>query len=510
MTKTSRRQFLQGAAGFTLSLPFLESLAGEPPYALHSRFVCMTTVHGAVWGSNLFPDDATATETLDMYPGHTAHHGPLSLDIAGGMAELSPMLRADSSLLTSSLADKMMVLRGFDVPWRLGHHSGGELGNYAAHFDGIDDNSPVQQLVPTIDQVMAYSPSVYPDLGSIRQRSMHIGTGTHRSWGYANPGDPNSVLQPTPLSQSASALFNQIFVPPEEEENTRPLIVDRVIDHYRHVRDGAFGDATRLSSRDRQRLDDHMDRLRDLETRLSAVADCSSVQPLGGDTNGLDVNGYSTNVSDMITYYQLYNDVVAAAFICGTSRIAVINSYETWSTQYSGLCCDWHQEVAHRAHEPDGNRQQLQLEAKRTFFQNVFLDLCHKLDVDEANGMTYLDNSFVFWTDESGPTTHDGISIPIISAGSGAGYFDTGRYVDYRNRNNTSKSHDYSPEHQAIRTGIPYHRFLANAMMAMNMQPAEFERPGEHGYGVNFIEDTAAWPQPLMDDASLPLPIVTS
>ena len=515
--RPSRRQFLQGAAGFTLALPLLESLvdrranAGLPPYAANPRFVAMTTQHGGVWGANMWPDDTMLNGNLNLYAGHQGRHGALVPSTNGSVASLSPVLSADASLLTASLAAKMNLLRGLDVPHYLGHNTGGELGNFAAEGDFVDPDGLVQQHRPTVDQVMAYTPTFYPDMDNIRLRSMHIGTHSHHSWGYQNPDNPvEGQCVHQPLSQSAMALFNQIFVPDEVEDDPRPLVVDRAIEHYRRLRQGAFGDASRLSSADAQRLDDHMDRLYDLQTRLNAVASCGDVLPPASDTDGLQVGGYSNDVADMITYYQLYNDVIVAAFICGTSRIAVINSGETWSTQMPGLCCDWHQLVAHEAHNPDGAAQQIVVDAKRTFFQNVFVDLVRKLDVDETEGVTYLDNSLVWWTQESGATTHDPISMPVVTAGSAAGVLQTGNYVDYRNRNNTAKAHDYSPEHQALRPGLPYQRWLGNLLNSMNVPSSEFERPGEHGYGDNVISDPDAMPQQYMDDASLPLPIIHS
>lgn len=514
LRRPSRRQFLQGAAGFTLALPLLESLLGDaeaglPPYATHPRFVAMTTQHGGVWGANMWPSDAMLSGQTQLYPGHVGRYGTLDPQIDGSVASLSPVLSGSSSLLTPQIASKMNLLRGLDVPFYLGHNTGGELGNFAGHFD-VPPESPMTMHRPTIDQVMAYSPSFYPDLTTIRLRSMHIGTHSHHSWSYQNPDNPvEGQCVPVPQSQSAMTLFHQIFVEEEDPtDNPRPLVVDRVLEHYQRLRSGAFGDASRLSSADAQRLDDHMDRLYDLQTRLNAVASCGDVMPPGGDTNGLNVGGYSGDVADMIAYYQLYNDVIVAAFICGTSRIAVINSGETWSTQHPGLCCDWHQIVAHECHNPDGQAQQIVVDAKRTFFQEVFLDLVTKLDVEEANGITYLDNSLVWWTQESGSTTHNSFSMPVVTAGSAAGVFNTGNYVDYRNRNNTTPAHDYSPEHAALRPGLPYQRWLGNVLEAVGVPASEWERPGEHGYGDPYVENASAMPAQYMNDASQPLPLI--
>jgi hypothetical protein len=513
MTLQYRRHFLRGAAGFTVALPLFESLqarparAGDPPFAQHARFVCMTTQHGGVWGSNMFPADGIASTTQTLYPGHEMHHGALAASSSGGSSALSEVLRAPSTLLTSALVAKMNVIRGLDIPFYISHHTGGDLGNYARNDTEYDGNQ--MEYRPTIDQVMAYSSSFYPDVTSIKARSMHIGTHDNHCWGYANPTQQTGEIQPMPLSQSAQALFNQIFVPDEGPE-PRPLVVDRVVESYRRLREGAYGDAARLGVRDKQRLDDHMDRLRDLELRLNAVADCSDVPPLEGDTQGLDIGGYSTDLADIRSYYEMYNSVIAAAFMCGTSRIAVVNSGEAWSPDISGLCCDWHQQVAHMSAQPDGVAQQLLVDAKQRFFESVFLDLAGKLDVEETSGITFLDNSLMFWTQESGSTTHDPISLPVITAGSAAGVLTTGRYIDYRNRTSMAVADTYLPEYSLRRPGLPYNRWLANVLMAMGLSPSEFERPGEHGYGLPFVDNPDAWSPQLMADASEPLPVLVA
>jgi hypothetical protein len=469
----------------------------------------MTTQHGGVLGSNMFPGDAVASASQQLYPGHDMHHGALNLSLANGNASLSPVLTASSSLFTAQLASKMNVLRGIDVPFYLGHHTGGDLGNYAQN--GQEDGSKTNYR-PTIDQVMAYSSSYYPDLSSIRARSMHIGTHPNHCWGYSNPTQQSGSIDAIPLSASSMALFNQIFVPEETGgPEPRPLVVDRVLESYSRLRSGAFGDASRLGAKDRQRLDEHMDRLRDLETRLNAVASCGDVPVPTNDTTGLDVGGYSENVADMRTFYQLYNDVIVAAFMCGTSRIAIINSGETWSPDWGGLCCDWHDFIAHQAADPNNvdNAQSVLMEAKRTFFENVFLDLVSKLDVEEANGVTYLDNSFVYWTQEAGSTVHDPISLPIVAAGSAAGVFETGQYIDYRNRNSLAVAVDYLPEYGLLRPGITHSRFLATVLQASGLPPEEFERPGERGYGLPLVDNAEAWPQAILDDASEMLPVLT-
>jgi hypothetical protein len=307
---------LRGAAGFGLALPFLPSLfprqasGQEPTIARLPRFLAMTTEHGGLRESAMYPADSVLTQSQDLYPGLTIRHGNLSRTDQGGTARLSDVLSGPSDRLTSTLASKMNVLRGLDIPFYIAHHTGGHLGNYARNDGNGSDGKEIQQFhMPTIDQLMAWSPTFYSDLSSIRLRSIITGTRNRLSWGWSSPSTASGTIQEVPMERNARSLFQQVFVPNDEpQEEPRPLIVDRVVDHYRSLRQSN----RRLSSSDRQRLDDHMDRLAELQRRVEARpvpgAACNSVVDPGSG-------------GDPVRELQALCDVVAAAFLCGTSRV---------------------------------------------------------------------------------------------------------------------------------------------------------------------------------------------
>lgn len=521
--RLKRRHFLAGAGGFTLAIPFLSSLepkkasAGNPPYASNPRFVCMETPHGGVWNENMWPDEAAAAQSRAVYPNHDMHWGALAPTTSNGVTTLSPCLSAPSDLLGASILSKMNVLRGLDYSFYLGHHRGGALGDVGNN----DDEVKRFDRIPTIDQLMAWSPSFYPDIDAIKLRSMHISRGySGLSSNYENPIDREGEVVSIPSVESAQLLFEQIFVaPPDSEEDPRPLVVDKVFEHYRRVRVGTFGDAARLSSKDKILLDAHMERLYELERKLKVQANCGDVEAPVEDGH---VNDPVGSIQDAANWFQTYNDVVVAAFVCGTSRIAIYGSSdEHWNE--AGGWSDWHQEIAHVGgggvpNDPGAaaNRpawQQILMGTQREFFRNVFLDLCNKLDaVEETEGVTYLDNTLVMWTMESGNRTHDNVSTPVITAGSAAGYFNTGNYYDFRNRQNTLFGSSAEPVSDSYRPGILYNQWLANILMSMNLAPAEFERDGKRGYGDYEVFDLwsgndpyALWPDALRDGASDPI-----
>jgi len=479
-----RRQILRGAGGVTVGLPFLPSLASrafaaDPVPARRPRFVAFTTEHGGIDGPNMFPDPALLTEKTEVFSGHTIASGALKARAEGTDAVLSPVLRGPATALTDRLVGKMNVLRGLDIPFYIAHHTGGHLGNYARN-DGNGGDGKVAQAspFPTIDQVMAWSPAFYADLSSIKERSIATGTRGGLCWNWSNPSARTGTIQEVRPESSSLALFNRIFVPPPTPGlDPRKPIADRVLANYRSLRDGN----RRLSAADRQRLDDHLDRLAELQRRVSVVrpASCAGVAKPTEDSNRLPATLEA--VARSRRRFQLYNDVVAAAFMCGTSRIAVIGVGDTFSS-FSG---DWHQDIAHK-HLLPGPQQTL-TEALRQTFQASVLDLAVKLDVEEAGGFTYLDNTLVQWTQESGQHTHDSPSIPVVTFGAAAGKLKTGLYVDYRKQTMPGRIVQYGSWYEYA--GLTYNRWLATALQAMGLGRAEFERTGVPGYGNPFVSD---------------------
>ncbi len=514
-----RRQFLVGAGGFTLALPFLGSLvterakAGVAPYAANPRFVCFATQHGGIWASNMFPSDATLTESGSVFADHAYRSGALTLTASGGRNVISPVMSAAPDVLTAELASKLMVLRGLDITFYINHHTGGFLGNYARNDS---EGSLGLEYLPTIDQVMAWSPTFYPDIGAIRERSIHVGNGM--SWGYSNPSTQSGSVQAVPGSTSSADLFNRVFLgnePDPDPENPRTLVVDRVYEHYDAVRNGAFGDGARLSAEDKRRLDDHMDRLAELERRLASgglagamcTADLTPARTVGDGHPGVT---YETrNVGATLEYYQTYNDVIAAAFMCGSSRIATVYIGQHVSADPRS----WHDQIAHRGTLSSANPgeelpQKTLADAQQRVFEQIFLDLARKLDYEEANGVTYLDNSLLMYTQESGSVTHDADSMPVVTAGSAAGYFRTGRYYDYRNLDNATLA-NASPAHVGARhPGVTYNQWLANVLASMNVPASQYARSGMAGYGLDYRGNpgAAAWPDRIYDIAGDPLP----
>ncbi|MBK6921353.1 MAG: DUF1552 domain-containing protein [Deltaproteobacteria bacterium] len=499
---STRRMFLRGTGGALLAIPLLESLLPRGARAgtagVPRRFAAFSTGHGGIRGANMFPDGATLTSS-QQYAGHTIRRGALTLSVDGGVARLSPVLSASSSVLTAALAGKLNVLRGLDAGFYVAHTRGIHLGNLAGHDESL---APVSERRPTIDQVLAYSDKFYPQVPAVR--SINLGPEYSISVGRENPFDPASPLQDIPTMRRSLDLFGQIYMAPDPDHVQRPPVVDRVLADYKRVRDGA-----RISAQDRTRLDAHIARLDDFQAKLAAVQSCEDVQPPTQEAEGV-INGapnWGTDPSAQALYWQLFNEVVAIAFSCDTCRIATFAADAL--RDYSGP--DYHQDVAHRADrdaptEPPEDplsqvwAQDLVRDGHQRFFEQVYLDFVAKLDaIDDGTGGTLLDSSLVAWTQESGIYTHDAIDWGVVLAGGAAGNIATGSFCDYRNTAVSGNQYgqaypgpypmypnDTTPEYSWFGLMLP--QYYGTLLQAMGLSPEDYEETSYGGYGPMHVD----------------------
>lgn len=482
----TRRQVLVGLGGMTLALPVLPSLltksayGADPVFTTRPRLFWVCTDHGGCFESSFFPSESTFTETEALFSDHTIRHGALQAIEDGDQRAVSAVLRGPRDRFTESLVSKMNVLWGLDVPFYIAHSTGIHLGNYARNDGNGADGVAVQSDPrPTIDQILAWSDTFYPDLSGIRERSM-VMSELRVSWGYSDPLAQKGTIEQVRGVMSSRELFKKIFVPPEADVPSRPPIVDAVLESYKRLRNGN----RRLSAADKQRLDDHMARLAELERKLNTTVSCGDVPTPTEDARDYF---FVRDPAAAAKFCQLYNDVVATAFICGTSRIGVLGFGST--EFFSPFKGDWHEGVAHQWQ----SQQDVIVPSYQLFFEQAFLDLAAKLDVEETPGTTYLDNSLLVWTQESGMETHSSASVPVVTFGSAGGFFKTGRAFDYRRRNHPDSEHNPRADGRQY-LGLLYNQWLATVLRAMGLSPEEFERWGHPGYGVPFVSSEGSPP----------------
>jgi hypothetical protein len=452
--------------------------------------------------------------TTQQYAGREIHAFPLIRTVSGTNASVSPVLTAPESRLTPGLVNKMFLLRGLDIPFYIGHHTGGHLGNFAQNdANGTDgQRAQTQAQRTTIDQLLGWSSSFYSDLSQVRERVLVLSDRTSYAW--QNPSSRSGAIQEVgTVPDRLDTLFNRLF-PSTGGPQTRAPVVDKVLANYQRVRGNP-----RLSRADRDRLDDHVQRLSELQRRLTTVTSCvrpsAPAAPHGTVAEGAVVwnSPYANNPTMQTAWYRARNELVAVALSCGLSRIAV-GLFDPHLGVWSG---DWHQEVAHQAGRVDGERQAILWQSYNTFFKDIFLDMVTRLDaIDAGQGKTLLDQSMVVWTQEAGPETHNFKDQTIVGFGGANGRLRTGQLVDYRNQRLSFERVTTGPI--VVRPGLLWHQWLGTVLQTFGIPKSEWELPATNGgypdYNFQNVEWAAinaasAYPQAVWSAAGERLPMIS-
>ncbi|HEX7671875.1 MAG TPA: hypothetical protein VF395_19910, partial [Polyangiaceae bacterium] len=204
----SRRLFLRGAAGAVLALPFLESLlpreAAAQAVTAPKRLIVLKsfstqlikewypafTGNGYALKNSKYTDskgDGTTLLTQKLVSGLPYTWAKLTdfktgTGISGILGpKLNPFL------------DKLTLIRGLDFLPAVNHNYGGLLGNFSSCTNATPCTADQLPDVPTIDQILAYSPKFYPGLPG--QRSLHLSQGVVDSMSYSDNGQAGGAVE---------------------------------------------------------------------------------------------------------------------------------------------------------------------------------------------------------------------------------------------------------------------------------------------------------------------------
>lgn len=510
----SRRLFLRGVGGAALALPFLPSLAlksaGAQTAKAPKRFIVFKSFSTQLikqWYP-AFTGNGYALKN-SKYSGSKADGTTLlTQKLAGGPYTWAPLsdLKTDkgiSRILGPKLnpfLDKLTLIRGLDFLPSVNHNYGGLLGNFASCTKATPCDADALPAVPTIDQVLAHSPKFYESTPGLR--SLHVSQGVTDAMSYSDGGKPGGAVEQLKTRTNPRDAFNDLFAGVTDGGDAAPagpnpdaLLVDQVIEQYR-----ALKSSSRLSREDRDKLEQHIGLLAEVEAKLTTTPKLSCVKP--AEPGSLQ-NNSGTDPADIVKKWDLFLDLIVAAIACDRTRIVTVgvhkalgpgpdpddtklaghyHSEDASGGTWHGLAHDWSNENARRMLAGINN----------WIAEELFAKLLTKLDVAENDESTLLDNSLVYWGNELG-FNHIAHSVPCLLAGSAGGFVKTGRYLDYIDWDGKAY---FSQEDGNVIKGIPHNRFLVTALQAMGLSPADYERDGKPGYGSTSTNgrDPGAWP----------------
>jgi hypothetical protein len=504
---------LRAASGLTLGLPFLESLlpSGVLAQGMTSpkRLVAIQTYSGQV-ATSWYPTAVPAGYRLrnTVFAGNTRKSDGttyLHNRIApGSKYSIAPLADFSSPTGISKVLgptlnpylSKMNLVRGLDFMVGAGHNSGGYFGNYAASSQAAAYTLP---KMPTVDRVLAYSSKFYPRAPVVR--ALDLGTGMPSGFSFTNYGVANGPIEQVRFDLNPRDAWNRAFGafmgPATPRANPNVSLMNSIYADYTRLKSNR-----RLSAADKQLLDRHLTFLGELERKISVAPMVACSVPTAPRSIA---NGYPWEQVASITDFQdsirLMAEVAVAALRCDVTRIvtfdvqkALTDASGTLRPSFhnsAGVAGDWHS----FAHDLEGNpTAKSNFEAiSRWVGREVFGRFVQLLDVEEAGGKTFLDNSLVVWGNELG-YNHYNTDVMTLMAGSAGGALRTGNYVDYIDWDQSYANP--INEWGVLIPGIPHNRLLVTILRAMGLSPADYESGGRVGYGLQqYVETPYNWPR---------------
>jgi hypothetical protein len=239
-------------------------------------------------------------------------------------------------------------------------------------------------------------------------------------------------LQGRPIQgeQDPSRAFDRVFTDGVVSVGTDPALAERLRSERRSILDIVGGDLMslqgRMSGQDRIKMDQHLEALRAAEQRLSPGNMTAGTIMLPTKAQFPSIDFLANDNFPQIA--KLHMDLLVASLAADRSRIISLQfSQGNGDIRYRWAGVeDEHHALTHKAENDP------RLDRIHEWYYQQFAYLLGKMnEISEGNG-TLLDNSVVCIANEliSG-YTHSSDPWPIIMAGSGGGYFKTGRFLAY-------------------------------------------------------------------------------
>ena len=413
----SRRHFLRGL-GACIALPLFESLRPVTAFAAASAGKLATTATGAPLRAAFFcfPNGAIPDAWWPRGEGKDF--------------EFSPTLRA-----LEPLRDQIQVLGGLDHraalpgPDGAGDHARGN----GVFLTGVRLKKSATDIRAgtSIDQVIASKVGHLTRFASLELSSDAVRNSGACDSGYACAYQYNlswsSPTTPVAAESNPRLVFERLFGSGGPGERAASLL--RRQQEQRSVLDFVMEEARdmnrRLDGRDREKLDQYLTGIREIELNIQKSERLGPPKDPGVPTPpGIP--------HDRGQYVQLMFDMLALAFQTDSTRVATMllgHDGDNRSLPEIGIS-EGHHDLSHHFNNEDKIRKLTQIDG---WYAQQFARFLQKLhDTPDTDGRSILHNSMIIYgSGNADGNRHTHTNLPVVLAGAGGGALTPGRYLKH-------------------------------------------------------------------------------
>src|SRR5438105_3093312 len=400
----SRREFLRGV-GVTMAMPWLESKA--------------------VWG-----DDNRASEPpvrfACLFSGNGYHSKEWWAKGEGAQMELGRVLEP-----LKPVREKLTFIRGlFNQEALIGGIHSCQTGNlltgaHLAPSGEVHSGTSCDQVLAERLKGQTKVPSLVlgcePSIAAIHKNYSMIYS-SHISW--------SSDTTPTPLELYPALAFDRLFR--DEVGKADKSVLDA-------VREDANSYKNKVSTADQRRLDEYLNSVREVETRIEQAGKNGRLQGWRPTLDKPDMKRPADGIpQDVDQHMRLMCDILVLAFRTDTTRVCTLKlNNDHSSLRFPNLKVDYM--IHHLLSHTDGDDW---LKVNRFFAEQVAY-IAKKLDAVQEGERTLLDNSMILYLSSMMTGNHNNDQLPVVLLGRGGGHIKSGRIVDYLGKPNRKMSSLY-------------------------------------------------------------------
>ena len=399
----TRRSFLRGAMGgaaFTLGLPVFDAFLNNAGTAWADGAPLPLRFGTWFWGCGMNPprwNPATVGTDWQLTP------------------ELAPI---------APIREQLNILSGFSVPLdgnpNHPHHSG-VIGMLTGSVPAKSKDVPG----PTLDLLVSDQIG-----GTTRFRSLEMAaTGSPR---HSYSLRSQTVRNPSEVSPLA--LYTRVFGQGFRDPNAAEFVPDPEVMLRRSVVSAVGEDRKRLEqqlgSHDRQRLDEYLTSLRQLEHQLTVQLSAPPPLAACAPPDAPRETEVSAEIGEAIANHELMADLLALALACDQTRVFnMVFSYGASNLHKAGNTTGHHQLTHEELVDEEVGYQPL-----ASYFidrsMEAWATLVQKLSAVREGDGTLLDNCLVMAHSETSfAKVHDVAGLPVMIAGRAGGRLKTGLHV---------------------------------------------------------------------------------
>lgn len=401
----SRRRFLRGV-GVSMALPWLESLT--------------------VWGDEPRrhrPASDAPVRLAVVFSGNGFHSREWWAKGEGKALELGQVLTP-----LGDFREKLLFVRGL-------YHEEARKGNiHSSQTGNMLSGAPIAsggeiRSGTSFDQVLAQTYGRSTKVPSLVLGCERSNPSVHKNYSmlYSSHISWSSPTTPTPLELYPALAFDRLF-----KDDATPA--------DKSVLDAVLADAQRLrrqiSVSDQRKLDEYLDSVRDVETRIENAGRRGELQGWRPTLDQPNIKRPADGIpQDIGEHMRLMCDLLVLGFQTDTTRIATLklnNDHSALrfpnlpSVEQPGHGIDYM--IHHLLSHSDG-ADWLKV---NQFFMEQLAYLAHRLDGVQEGPRTLLDNTMLLHCSSMmAGAKHDNDQLPVILLGGGGGQMQGGRALDY-------------------------------------------------------------------------------